>query len=77
MPYKITTPLIILTFTYLMIIGISVVVVGLAGLAVYDLNNYFTHREETAINKNCQKYFDKGDLNTYSNCCEQVIKSFE
>ncbi len=77
MPQKITTPLIILIFIYLMIIGVSIVVIALSGLAIYDLYNYFENREEVAINKNCQKYFDSNDLITYANCYEQVMKSFE
>jgi len=60
-----------------MIIGFSVVILGLSGVAAYDINNYFNNRQEISAHKNCKKYLNNGNYDLYQQCCELVIRSFE
>jgi hypothetical protein len=75
MAKKITVPLAVLVFLYLMIIGFCFIILGLSVVAVYDINHGFKTREKNMIDKYCSKYLENDckDHEKYEKCMQILL----
>ena len=74
---KINTPITILVFLYLMIIGISFIVVGLSAVAAHDIKVGLENRSKVQASEYCKKYMDEKDYEKYESCIVSFIKQMQ
>lgn len=77
MPAKITTPLSILIFCYILIIVMCFIALALAGVMAYDLNHYFKNQPQVFAKKVCERYLEQEDYEVYEKCFYQAMEYFQ
>jgi len=68
MPSKVTTPISVLLFFYLLIVALSLMFLGLTATASYDIGSYFKKQKVSNEYKSCRKYFEQKQYDLYEKC---------
>lgn len=77
MSSKLTTPLSILAFFYILIISLILVIIGLGFVVAHDINHYLKNREDFVAVKHCKRYYEEGNFGLYERCYQQTVAYLE
>ena len=75
MAQKITTPLMVLVLFYLMIVGLLIIILGLAVLTAHDMNYYFKNQSKLQAVQKCRRYLEIDRIDYYEKCYANLIKN--
>lgn len=74
---KITTPLSILVLVYLMIIGLSLIILALAFFTAFDICKLNQNGVEYRAVKSCKEYLKSEEYGLYNECYAQKLEYFK
>lgn len=74
---KVTTPLSILVFVYLMIVGLSLIILALAVLTACDMYKLNQQGDEYRAVKFCREYLKSEEYGLYNECYAQKLEYFK
>ncbi len=77
MATKFSTPVSILAFFYLLIVGLSVIIVLLSGLAAYDVHQGMKKRNQVFAANCCRVYLEHDRYEDYYNCYTQSMEQIK
>ncbi|MFC1622423.1 hypothetical protein ACFL1Y_00295 [Patescibacteria group bacterium] len=77
MASRVTAPLSILIFCYILIIAMTFLFFALCTVSAYDIYYYFKQGNNSRVMKACQGYFEKEQYGLFEKCYQENMEPME